>query len=1174
MVFENYPIDEELKDPKLGFTIEDLEAYEQTNYDFDITIFPQELQITICFNYNALAYDSHLIENIAKHFEKVFEQVVEAPAVQIKDIEIITKKEKQQVLEVFNATEAPYPQDKTFHQLFEEQVERTPDNVAIKGKCYSLTGNPDMSITYRQLNGEANRLAIKIRGNGVESDSIVGIITEPSIEMFTAMFAIMKAGGAYVPIDPAHPQERIDFILEDSETRVLLLTKDMEHKVEFQREKIFLEKEHAGTEMYSNLENINTPDNLLYIIYTSGTTGKPKGVMTEHGNVVAYLYAFYDEFEIKASDSVIQQASYTFDVFVEEVYPVLMKGGKISIPGRDKIMDMDLLVEYIARHSINIIDCTPLLLNEINKAVLHKPGALDSMHTFISGGDVLKPSYVDNLVKIGAVYNTYGPTETTVCVTYQKYDGDTEISSIPIGKPISNYKAYVLDEHFKLQPLGFGGELCVSGKGVSRGYLKRPELTAEKFIDNPYVPNEKLYRTGDLVRWFPDGSIDFMGRIDHQVKIRGYRIELGEIEAALVKHDRISDAVVLAVDTPTGIGLCAYYVSAAELPVTDIKSFISVDLPPYMVPAYFVHMEAIPLTSNLKVDRKALPDPATHVAGSIYEAPRNSMEMQLATIWQDVLGVEQVGIDDDFFDLGGDSIKSMHIVSRLRKERLNVDIKYLFLYSTIRKLAKYMATMVTAEVAEHTEEIFDLPEPVKIPEDVFRKIATDIRENLGEDAEIISTCSLTPHQQDILHSTMANKESYYVHNLISIPTWINAEKLEIAFNNVIEKFEVCRAVYAAPETHEPLQIVLKNRELNIVIEDISYLAEVERSNRLNEIRMADKKRGFNLTVDAPMRVILVKTGEQYDTLIWVTHNIIFDTFGSIVMVEALIRGYDALIEDKPVVLEPEIPFSAFVRWLEREDKSEGLGYWREYLAGCPQEPTLSKSGKAAKEHEYELQEYFFTIDETMTDHLRQLAVANRVTLNVLFQTIWGVLLQKYTGSNDVLIGAVVSGRSAPIKGIDQIVGLFLNTVPVRINSGKNRIFSDLLKGTQLEALQAKKYEHIPVLEHPDSLLKRESVDHLMFFQNIDLGEETGGEPNVFKSQKENGLWLKFLGNIEQLEHDFNWYVIPERPIRIRFGYNSLVYDEAFITRTEQNLKAIAQQIISKPDIDVNEIKIV
>jgi acyl-coenzyme A synthetase/AMP-(fatty) acid ligase/acyl carrier protein len=423
--------------------------------------------------------------------------------------------------------------------------------------------------------------------------------------------------------------------------------------------------------------------------------------MVEHRNVVAYLHAFFHEFDIHQGHTVIQLASYTFDVFVEEVYPVLLRGGKTVIPGPDELMDIRALSQLIRIHKVNFIDCTPLLLNEFNKV-----GGLGPFDIIISGGDVLKGEYVDNLLKAGKVYNTYGPTETTVCATYYPYymysrELKSRIS-IPIGRPISNYRVYVLDEHLKLQPVGVVGELCVGGVGVVRGYLNRPELTAEKFVSVSYRSyksyrtyifsnSKKIYKTGDMARWLPDGNIEFVGRKDTQVKIRGFRIELGEIENRLLAYAGITQSAVIAgTDEKGDRVLIAYVIADSEVDGSDLKDFLAGQLPVYMIPPYFVRLDRIPLTPNGKVNVKALPEPEV-ISEIEYVEPQNRVQERIQKIWQEVIGVERIGIYDNFFDIGGHSLRGIQVVNALHSEfDVKVPLAEIFRTPTIKGLAEYI----------------------------------------------------------------------------------------------------------------------------------------------------------------------------------------------------------------------------------------------------------------------------------------------------------------------------------------------------------------------------------------------------------------------------------------------------------------------------------------------------
>ncbi len=502
--------------------------------------------------------------------------------------------------------------------------------------------------------------------------------------MIIGMLAILKAGGAYVPIDPEYPEERIQYMLEDSGMKVLLVQQRFLEKVGFEGKNFVFENEEIYHEESSNVGIINEPQHLAYVIYTSGTTGKPKGVLIERANLSSYVHGFVQEFKVHEQDRILQQASISFDTSVEEIYPALVTGATIVIVPKLDVLDPRKLAERIIDEQISIVSCSPLLLNELNQHLIEQEHVV---RLFISGGDVLFKSHFSNLAS-SEVYNTYGPTEGTVCATYYKCTHQ-ESQSIPIGKPVINKQVYILNNKNQLQPVGVPGELCVAGDGVARGYLNRPELTAEKFIENPFESGGRMYRTGDLARWLPDGNIEYLGRIDDQVKIRGFRIELGEIEAQLLKLEGIQEAVVVAREDAAGQKqLCAYVVADQVLTVSEWRERLSKSLPSYMIPAYFVQLEKLPLTPNGKVDRKALPAPEGSIqTGSAYVAPRTEVEQTLASIWQGVLGVAKVSIMDHFFELGGDSIKSIQISSRLYQAGYKLEMKDLFKYPTIAKLS-------------------------------------------------------------------------------------------------------------------------------------------------------------------------------------------------------------------------------------------------------------------------------------------------------------------------------------------------------------------------------------------------------------------------------------------------------------------------------------------------------
>ncbi|MCU0289273.1 MAG: amino acid adenylation domain-containing protein, partial [Acidobacteria bacterium] len=488
MVFENYPLDQEIKNNlnpgEYGFTVDDLWAYEQTNYDFNISMFELK-SLVIKFSYNASVYDKQFAARTWDYLKYIFTQVIERPHLTASEIEIITGEEKQRILFDFNNNAASYQSEKTIHQLFAEQVVKSPDRIAVvfsHGRQRRTRTNTDnLCSTYRELHEKSDHLGALLIQKGVLPDNIVGIKIERSFEMIIGILSILKADGAYLPIDPNYPQERIEYMLKDSNAAILLTDeKEINCQCSIVNCQLSMRISHPLRGLHHSSFSIHH-SNLSYLIYTSGSTGKPKGVAVTHHNVVAYLAAFEKEFQLTKTDVVVQQASFTFDAFVEEMYPVLMKGGKLAIPSPGTVKDIFLLADFIARHNITMITCSPLMLEQLNSLNSHE--VLRSIHTFISGGDLLKTKFIDNLLNIGNVYNTYGPTESTVCITYYRCIPGTN-NNIPIGKPIANYRVYILGKNLNPVPMGIPGELCTAGPGVARGYLNRPELTADRFKRN------------------------------------------------------------------------------------------------------------------------------------------------------------------------------------------------------------------------------------------------------------------------------------------------------------------------------------------------------------------------------------------------------------------------------------------------------------------------------------------------------------------------------------------------------------------------------------------------------------------------------------------------------------------------------------------------------------------
>ncbi len=636
------------------------------------------------------------IDFLHDNFIRVLWHALDNPTRQMSKLELISENEKTKLLDEFNSRTVEYDMNLTLVDLFKSQVLKTPDKAAV------ISGNK--KATYKELDAMSDILASKLLDKGLKEEDIVCLMTDKSIEMIASILAILKAGGAYLAIECDLPDERKSYIFKDSGAKFLIVRNKDEDCSEFGGEVIYT-SEIDFNEKTLSVKNKAKANNSAYIMYTSGTTGQPKGVVIEHKSAVNYVHAFLDEFKYDGNEIVLQQSSYLFDAFVEEVYPTLSSGATLVLANKYGAKDMSGLIRTIKRHNVSVISVSPLVLNELNKI-----NDFPSVKTYISGGDVLKYEYYNNLILNADVYNTYGPTEATVCAAYHKCENDVK-ENIPIGKPIANYKIYILDANLSLVPIGTCGELYISGPGLARGYLNKPELTNEAFIDSPFEKGERLYRTKDIARWYPMGEIEYMGRTDRQVKIRGVRIELGEIESEMLKIDGIRTAVVIdRVITDNKKKLCAYYQRSGEVSVNEVRDRLRKALPSYMVPSYFLDMEKMPLTPSGKVNYELLPSVDRMILSeeTEYIAPYNDTEKDLADIIKNLLKIERVGMNDNYFELGGDSLDLTTLAFTIADVfKVDMPLEKLFLAVNIREIAEYISDAAPkAEGSQSADNIF------------------------------------------------------------------------------------------------------------------------------------------------------------------------------------------------------------------------------------------------------------------------------------------------------------------------------------------------------------------------------------------------------------------------------------------------------------------------------------
>ncbi|HEY7557690.1 MAG TPA: amino acid adenylation domain-containing protein [Candidatus Binatia bacterium] len=649
-------------------------AYDWSNYPLGIEVLPgSELLLAIIYDSRRFAEDT--VARMLGHLQTLLQGIINAPESRLADLPLLTDKERHQLLVDWNATARSYPRDQSLHELFEMQVERTPEAVAV--------ALDERQLTYQELNRRSNQLAHYLNMLGVGPEVLVGLCVERSLEMVVGILAILKAGGAYVPLDPVYPTERLAFMLEDARVAVVLTQERLSERVashglpQGRAIRLDADWELIAQQSDQNPQCRTVPENLAYVIYTSGSTGRPKGAMIRQQGLINYLTWCAQAYPMADGQGAVVHSSIAFDLTVTGLFAPLLQGRRVTLV-REELGMEGLSAALAKEHDLSLIKITPSHLQLLGRQ-LAPENAAGRTRAFIIGGENLLPEHIafwQEHAPETALINEYGPTETVVgCCVYRARNDEPMAASVPIGRPIINTQLYILDERLAPVPIGVTGELYISGAGVARGYLNRPDLTAERFLPDPFSAETgtRMYKTGDLARYLANGNIECRGRADHQVKIRGFRVELGEIESVLSQHPAVRESVVVAREDVAGDRmLVAYWVGAEEPAISpaELQNFLKQTLPDYMIPAAFVALDTLPLTANGKVDRRALPEPGQLRSASQenYEAPRTTMESLIAEIWQDVLHVDRVGVQDNFFDLGGHSLLCLPVMARLEKE--------------------------------------------------------------------------------------------------------------------------------------------------------------------------------------------------------------------------------------------------------------------------------------------------------------------------------------------------------------------------------------------------------------------------------------------------------------------------------------------------------------------------
>ena len=1029
---------------------------------FDMTLIASELKddISLGVEYCTRLFRKETIERLLGHYVHILEQIVENPDLRIADINVLTNQERKLLLYGFNDTKALYPLDKTIHGIFEEQAKKTPSNIAV------VFG--DSQLTYRELNEKANQLAGVLRKKGVGPDRIVAIMVERSLEMIVGILGILKAGGVYLPIDPNYPEDRISFMLEDSEAAVLLVKSSQSTDRSYHTiikegrsiEILDLEDESLYKGAGTNPKKVNKPSDMAYIIYTSGTTGKPKGAMIEHRNVVRLLFNDRMQFDFNSNHIWTMFHSMSFDFSVWEIYGALLYGGRLVIVPKATAQDPAEYLELLKKEKVTVLNQTPTAFYNLVREEMQCSEKELNIRYVIFGGEALKPAMLKDWRKKypeTKLINMYGITETTVHVTYKEiteYEIENNISNI--GRPIPTLSVYILDRNMKPVPVGVPGELCVGGDGVCRGYLNRPALTAEKFVPNPFVVEDGndsfplLYRSGDLARFLPDGEMEYLGRIDHQVKIRGHRIELGEIDNQLLKHPAVKEAVVLAREDKEGNKyLCAYIVDDREITVQEIRDYLSKELPDYMIPSYFVQLDKIPLTSNGKVDRKSLPEPDGSInTGVEYAPPESEAEKKLVEIWQEVLRVDRIGVNDSFFSIGGDSIKAISIISKINKAfGVGLQIKDIYLNQSIRMLAACLDTGMVGKVSE------DLQNGLKLIEEIKQNILNDKRQASMLPSNWEDFYPLSQIQSGmVFYSKLRPDEPIYHDQFIFTVKFkqFNYETYFKALNLLMKKHPILRTTFDTDHFSMPLQVVHKDITPVVLMEDISDLAKAEQEKRILGYLRTDMNDKFRFDSGLLWRIGVFKLDYDNYYIVLSFQHAILDGWSVSTFNRDFIEVFSALLKGESCeVQQLKNSYKEYVALnLSRKTSEKTREFWKEQLLGysrnkLPFNFTGKKINGAGGSKIYRKD-----MGKELLVKLEGQAKRYGCSVRDLCLSAHVYLLGILSTEKDVVTGVVTHDRPV-MEDAENILGCYLNTIPIRLNvervTGKTQLLESVKK---------------------------------------------------------------------------------------------------------------------------------
>jgi amino acid adenylation domain-containing protein len=1143
LVLGNTP---EVSELRLKDLVLSKEKYDPRISKFDLTFFITETNAGMLglAQFRTDLFSSETILRMIGHYKELLASIVKAPHQPIATLSMLTVSEEHQLLTSFNNSNVAYPKDKTIVELFESQVERTPDQIAVIFE--------DISLTYNQLNERSNQLAHYLRSRGVKEDTLVPLCVERSQYMLVGMLGILKAGAAYVPLEPDFPEDRKKFLFSDTAAKIVVSTTESNTDLPSAGNVTVIEIDDQFSPLRAQpVHNPKTdlrPHHLAYVIYTSGSTGKPKGVMIEHRNLLDYVFGLKQNIQIDECRSYALVSSITTDLGNTVIFPSLVFGGALHVFSKESVSNIEYLHGYFRQHEI---DCLKIVPSHW-KALSMQKELLLPKQLLIFGGEALQSELIDKIWSSGSackVVNHYGPTETTIGKLLHQVDRNRKYNkTIPIGKPFSNCGVYILSKDLELCPVGVAGQLYISGHGIGRGYLNNIELTDQKFINNKFNRRDTrpIYATGDLVRCLNDGNIEFIGRVDDQVKIRGYRVELGEIETTILKSGLVIHAVALAKDDKNGTRtLVAYTVGTEDYDRESVVSYLSERLPEYMVPSLWVELNSFPMLPNGKVDKKSLPDPElSQQAGKEYVAPRNEVELKLSALWQDVLEVDQVGVHDDFFGLGGHSLLAVRLISAIRKEFVvEMPISDIFDFPTVALLAEQIGKPSDATVLPAIEVV--QPRPKQIPLSFSQERLWFI---------------------DRLEGSI----QYHVNTVLELTGKLDKGALENSLKTIVNRHEILRTVILE-HNGDPYQFVKEENEWKLsVIEGSVYKND---NVQLQEDIKKYIRKPFDLAEDHMMRALLITIDDEKHVLIVTIHHIASDGWSKSVLVKEVVALYDSYINShEPQLPLLEVQYADYAIWQRQYIDGEVLGkkveYWKTKLQDTAPLQIPTDYPRPAVQHTRGAK-MNFRIEKDLSEALQQLSQHQGCTLFMTLISSLNVLLHRYSGQKDICIGSPIANRVQ--QELEQLIGFFVNTLAIRSDVAPEDSFNGLLQQVRQTTMDAYQNQEVPFEKVVEAVVKGRDMSRHPLFQVMFVLRNTPEVPEL----RLGDLTFSAMGH----EHatalfDMTFFITEtDNGLEGSVEYSTDLFSSDTVSRMVIHFKELLNSIVKAPQQNIGRLQI-